>query len=457
MEIPYEVTARRDTGLYNAKIGIWLFLASEVMLFGGLFSAYVFLRVGVDPAQGDLPWPTSVQKVWIGFANTLVLIASSVFVVLSWVELKQRNWRKFQFWMGLVIACAATFMVLKSIEYKAKFTHTGIVLTDGSVIEGEVIGKTNRIEFEADSVTVNLLGGVPGFVGSVYKKEKEDGDHGEAHGGHGEVEWEKASLPGFTDASGQEVGNFKSWFLAERAKVKNTLAANKRAARNGKETVKVETSATLKAKEPFTVLADPHFTVAHGADSLAFRDVVTLNGKLVNDTVSIHLHEVDLQMVPFENQKDAQVWTLVNNEAAKTEWFEHRNHARDHIKPYYDKRGLDIPRKKLQDRHVSLQAVHLEGEGEHAGVIEVPRDAIRFISNHGPRYNVYYAIYFTMTGLHGLHVLGGALVLAYMMFFGKKLYLKNPEHMANRVEVGGLFWHFVDLVWIFLFPIMYLF
>ena len=44
MQIPYEVTARPDTGLYNAKLGIWLFLASEVMLFGGLFSAmgYVF-------------------------------------------------------------------------------------------------------------------------------------------------------------------------------------------------------------------------------------------------------------------------------------------------------------------------------------------------------------------------------------------------------------------------------
>lgn len=44
MEIPYTVNARPDTGLYNAKVGIWLFLASEVMLFGGLFSSYVFLR-----------------------------------------------------------------------------------------------------------------------------------------------------------------------------------------------------------------------------------------------------------------------------------------------------------------------------------------------------------------------------------------------------------------------------
>ena len=42
MEIPYTVSARRDTGLWNAKVGIWLFLASEVMLFGGLFSAYIF-------------------------------------------------------------------------------------------------------------------------------------------------------------------------------------------------------------------------------------------------------------------------------------------------------------------------------------------------------------------------------------------------------------------------------
>ena len=49
---PYTVTARPDTGLWNAKVGIWLFLASEVMLFGGLFSAYVFR---LDAAPGA--WP----------------------------------------------------------------------------------------------------------------------------------------------------------------------------------------------------------------------------------------------------------------------------------------------------------------------------------------------------------------------------------------------------------------
>ena len=60
MEIPYTITPRRDTGLYNAKVGIWLFLASEVMLFGALFSSYVLLRVGSDF------WPHGLLNVPIG-------------------------------------------------------------------------------------------------------------------------------------------------------------------------------------------------------------------------------------------------------------------------------------------------------------------------------------------------------------------------------------------------------
>ena len=52
--IPYNVEPRADTGLYNAKLGIWLFLASEVMLFGALFSSYILLRTG-DPGFMTIP------------------------------------------------------------------------------------------------------------------------------------------------------------------------------------------------------------------------------------------------------------------------------------------------------------------------------------------------------------------------------------------------------------------
>ena len=53
MQIPYNEELRPDTGLYNAKLGIWLFLASEVMLFGALFSAYIMLRTS-DPFWFDI-------------------------------------------------------------------------------------------------------------------------------------------------------------------------------------------------------------------------------------------------------------------------------------------------------------------------------------------------------------------------------------------------------------------
>ena len=117
--IPYTVEARPDTGLYNAKFGIWLFLASEVMLFGGLFSGYVLLRTG-SPA-----WPHGFDllNVPLGTVNTLVLISSSVSMVLAWVALKEKNIPKFKLTLGLTLLCSLIFMIIKAIEYGTKFSH----------------------------------------------------------------------------------------------------------------------------------------------------------------------------------------------------------------------------------------------------------------------------------------------------------------------------------------------
>ena len=74
-----------------------------------------------------------------------------------------------------------------------------------------------------------------------------------------------------------------------------------------------------------------------------------------------------------------------------------------------------------------------------------------------PKTSTFFAIYFTLTGLHGLHVLGGMIVNGYLWGPGAKLWRTQPERFAHRIEVAGLYWHFVDLVWIFLFPLFYLF
>ncbi len=119
MQIPYTVDVRPDTGLYNAKLGIWLFLASEVMLFGALFSTYILLRVAAPV------WPhgSDILNVPLATVNTMVLITSSVTMVMTWVALKLKQFGRARMWLTLTFLCGVGFMVIKSIEYSAKFSH----------------------------------------------------------------------------------------------------------------------------------------------------------------------------------------------------------------------------------------------------------------------------------------------------------------------------------------------
>ena len=119
MEIPYTVSTRQDTGLNNGKIGIWLFLASEVMLFGALFATYILLRVGAPT------WPhgSSILNVPMATFNTIVLITSSVTMVMAWASLARRRFGTFRLYQGATVLLGAVFLVVKYFEYTAKFHH----------------------------------------------------------------------------------------------------------------------------------------------------------------------------------------------------------------------------------------------------------------------------------------------------------------------------------------------
>ncbi|MBE21866.1 MAG: hypothetical protein CL481_06780 [Acidobacteria bacterium] len=117
MEIPYTVEARPDTGLYNAKMGIWLFLASEVMLFGALFSSYVILRTG------NPDWVQHPMNVSLATLNTMILITSSVTVIMSWASLRLKDFAKFRIYFLITLLLAGGFMVVKGIEYNQEFSQ----------------------------------------------------------------------------------------------------------------------------------------------------------------------------------------------------------------------------------------------------------------------------------------------------------------------------------------------
>ncbi len=274
MDIPFTTKARPDTGLYNAKLGIWLFLASEVMLFGALFSSYILLRVGADPGA----WPHGLLNIPIGTFNTTVLITSSVTVVLSWAALKMGDFNKYRKYQAVTILCALGFLGIKSYEYREKFSHYEIWKADGTRVTGHL------------------------------------------------------EIPG-------------SHFFVTLDKIK-----------------------------------------ARKLDSI--------------------------KLVP-----DAFHYTVPAKEQAE----------------------------KMK-----------EGHAAHGAEMEIKVSEIKRLSAFVPGHSTYFSIYFTLTALHALHVLGGALVIAYLWGPGAAMWKTDPERYVNRVEVSGLFWHFVDLVWIFLFPVLYL-
>jgi len=254
MEIPYTIQPRPDTGVYNAKVGMWLFLASEVMLFGGLFSAYIMLRVGAPAGT----WPHGWLSVPLGTINTLLLALSAITTLMAWVACKARMFDRYKLFQGLTLVLATVFLCIKGYEYYDKLAHYEIQLKDGRIADGH---------------------------------------------------------------------------LAEA-----------------------------------------------GADHLV-------------------LHH---------------------------------------------------------SRVVASHAELLSGRSESHEELKINRDQIVKMENYAPRHNTFLAIYFTLTGLHGLHVLGGMLVFAFLWGPGSRMWKTEPERFTNRVEVAGLFWHFVDLVWIFLFPVLYL-
>jgi heme/copper-type cytochrome/quinol oxidase subunit 3 len=117
MNIPYVVEERPDTGLTNGKLGVWLFLASEVMLFGALFSSYVILRTG------SVTWPQGALNVWLGMANTFILIGSSVTMVMAWASLKLHDFPKHRLYLIATFVLAGIFLVNKYFEYSSHLAH----------------------------------------------------------------------------------------------------------------------------------------------------------------------------------------------------------------------------------------------------------------------------------------------------------------------------------------------
>ena len=109
-----------DQQLEASTLGMWVFLVTEIMFFGGLFMAYILYRYWYPDA-----WAAASNhlNVVMGAANTLVLIVSSVTMVLAVRSAQVGSWRGQITWLIGTIMFGATFLVVKYFEYAEKFEH----------------------------------------------------------------------------------------------------------------------------------------------------------------------------------------------------------------------------------------------------------------------------------------------------------------------------------------------
>lgn len=475
MEIPYTVQPRPDTGLANPKLGIWLFLASEVMLFGGLFSAYIFLRVG---SEGQFAWPFHDLIVWPGLTNTFVLIFSSVTIVMAWASLKMRKYGMYKLYLSITILCAVAFMGLKSYEYWGKFHHYGVTFKDGTILEGHLAHNKqgDKIIFgDVKTLTFNLKNSDLRVLDFAVEKNEKFDEHSEAEDNHLYHPVEHSEPLKIKTPDGKEVELTKSWLKDQQKaylEAKKNANATERAALIAKQADFVPTNVPSEVKveivgKPLLLKFDEREALRYDKGSVLFKDDTAVAGALVTDKIEFIPDCVDLRHA--DNMEKSTAWKYLG-EDMKNKFFTWRETEIKKLgeeKPWLFNHEKVDPTERVKshgDADVTRRADRYNAEADkawaeshsHEKIIEIDRADKRFFSNFTPRYNNYYAIYFMMTGLHGLHVIGGALVLAWFLFTGRKMYETNPEQLANRIEVGGLFWHFVDLVWIFLFPLYYL-
>jgi len=85
---------------------------------------------------------------------------------------------------------------------------------------------------------------------------------------------------------------------------------------------------------------------------------------------------------------------------------------------------------------------------------QLPGKYYTFTGLQGANPHIFFSIYFMMTGLHGIHVIGGMGLIGWMLSRTTRNHF-SPEYYTP-LEMTGLYWHLVDLIWIFLFPLLYL-
>lgn len=110
----------RGLGVYDKKVGMWIFLCSEVMFFSGLIGSYIILRFG---AGNEWPLPGEVLNIPVTAVNTFILICSSVSMVKAYAAISQGDQAGLRKWLIATVVMGAIFLGVQAYEYSELINH----------------------------------------------------------------------------------------------------------------------------------------------------------------------------------------------------------------------------------------------------------------------------------------------------------------------------------------------
>jgi cytochrome c oxidase subunit III len=338
---PAKPTVKMGLPIPNSKLGMWLFLGTEIMFFTAFIGTYIVLYFGSVDKTGHSAWPTDVHithiNILAGAINTFVLIFSSYMVVVAHEAMGQHNFKKAYQSLLVTFACSCIFLGIKGIEYYGKWSHD---ILPGRIAETEQEA-LNKIVHEMDR-------GVNGWIDDLIPGDSP------VH--------VKQGLAAQVETAGTELQNIESQLATAQGDARDALEVR---------------------QERLQALVD--------------------------------------------NQEEIRAWQELNREF---------NQLRDKVSA-----------DSITLTQATEQLHHLQSEAKFApGVsgIHHPQPIL-----YG---NIFASTYFLMTGFHAIHVIVGMILFALVLKEGPRL----NEKWHDWVENSGLYWHFVDLVWIFLFPLIYI-
>ena len=411
----------------KSKLALWLFLSTEIMFFTALIGSYIVLRFGTP--SDDWPSPKTMHIVkWLGAVNTVALMSSSVTMVLVFKNTRRNNLSLAKQWLWATIMFGCVFLGIKAWEYQSKFQHGLYPRAPRSLIY--------------DRADLSFLAGVKVELNELIKQGIDEKVAGSEVAGQaptpalGKLELIKSGLVHWTE---RIVGRTNDVLMHQRSI--EALAwqiypgsFDETKSSRAQKFLRNETNENRQRLDMLNgrvAQSKTELTQIQSELAEKQKQFKNLDAQSKDDLVKTARTGIKKELTAIKRRANAAT-------AQSTALIVERDFVDRRIRAIEDLGALAV-RNSVDGTSV---------DDDHQGINERFGLKLPMVIPGG---NAWTNTYFLLTGFHGLHVLVGIILLIALTM------IRLDHGRTALVENVGLYWHFVDAVWIFLFPLIYLF